>query len=111
LEPRPEKAPHRDLRRLTAIARELRLLPRQKFRAALKSSLQRRASMSMREGSESSVAAVPARAVHYMRPGFTSITPYIIVNGASDLHEVSNNAFRAAASLRVPVPNGKMMQA
>ena len=36
LEPRPEKAPHRDLRRLTAIARELRLLPRQKFRAALK---------------------------------------------------------------------------
>ena len=111
LEPRPEKAPHRDLRRLTAIARELRLLPRQKFRAALKSSLQRRASMSMREGSESSVAAVPARAVHYMRPGFTSITPYIIVNGASEFIEFLKKAFSAAERLRVPMPDGKLMHA
>ena len=111
LEPRPEKAPHRDLRRLTAIARELRLLPRQKFRAALKSSLQRRASMSMREGSESSVAAVPARAVHYMRPGFTSITPYIIVNGASEFIEFLKKAFSAAERLRVPMPDGKIGRA
>src|SRR5437870_6508550 len=67
--------------------------------------------MSMREGSESSVAAVPARAVHYMRPGFTSITPYIIVNGASEFIEFLKKAFSAAERLRVPMPDGKLMHA
>jgi len=111
LEPRPEKTPHRDLAPLTAIARELRLLARQEFRAALKSSLQTRASMSMREGSESSAEAVPAKAVHYLRPGFTSITPYIIVNGASRFIEFLKNAFRGRERLRVPMPDGKLMHA
>ena len=111
LEPRPEKARHRDLAPLTAIARELRLLPRQEFRAALKSSLQRSASMSMRESSKSSAAAVPAKAIHYLRPGFTSITPYIIVNGASEFIEFLKNAFAGTERLRVPMPDGKLMHA
>ena len=81
LQPRPEKSPDRDVARLLSIARELRFLPREEFRATLKSDLQRRASMSLNQGIESSAAA-PAKATHYMRPGFTSITPYIIVNGA-----------------------------
>src|SRR5206468_4152278 len=46
LQPRPEKAPDRQLASLVRVARELRDLPREEFRAALKSDLQRRASMS-----------------------------------------------------------------
>src|SRR5437763_10094167 len=67
LQPRPEEAPHRDLAPLAAIARELRYLPRQEFRSALKSELQRRASMSTKEGTDSSAATAPAKALHYMR--------------------------------------------
>jgi PhnB protein len=111
LEPRQEKVGHRDLAPLTTIARELRLLPRPEFRAALKSSLQRRASMSMTGASESSVAAVPPKAVHYLRPGFTSITPYIIVDGASEFIEFLKNAFAGTERGRVPMPDGKLMHA
>src|SRR5215467_13072054 len=60
LQPRPEAAPHRNLALLSAVARELRYLPREEFRATLKSDLQRRASMSMDQGTESSAAAAPA---------------------------------------------------
>ena len=108
LQPRPEAAPHRDLAPLAAIARELRLLPREEFRASLKSDLQRRTSMSMNQGIEST-AAVPAKAVHYMRPGFTSITPYIIVNGASQFIDFLKNAFDGVERSRVPAPDGTLM--
>lgn len=111
LQPRPEVTLHRDLARLAAIARELRYLPREEFRAALKSNLQRRASMSMNEPNESSAAAAPAKAVHYVRPGFTSITPYIIVNGASQFIEFLKNAFAGMERIRVPMPDGKLMHA
>jgi uncharacterized glyoxalase superfamily protein PhnB len=110
LQPRPEAAPHRDLAPLLAVARELRYLPREVFRATLKSNLQRRASMSTNQGTESS-AAVPAKAVHYVRPGFTSITPYIIVNGASQFIDFLKNAFDGVERLRVPNPDGKLMHA
>jgi PhnB protein len=108
LQPRPEAAPHRDLAPLLAVARELRYLPREGFRATLKSNLQRRASMSTNQGTESS-AAVPGKAVHYMRPGFTSITPYIIVNGASRFIEFLKSAFEGVEKLRVPAPDGTLM--
>ena len=111
LQPRPEPAPHRGLAPLAAIARELRYLPRQEFRAALKSDLQRRASMSTNEGTESSAAIAAAKTVHYMRRGFTSITPYIIVNGASQFIEFLKNAFDGVERIRVPLPNGKLMHA
>ena len=110
LQPRAEKVPHRDLAPLAAIARELRYLPRTEFRAALKSDLQRRTTMPMNERTESTATA-PAKAVHYMRPGFTSITPYIIVNGASQFIEFLKNAFAGTERLRVPLPDGKLMHA
>lgn len=110
LQPQPEKSPHRDVAPLLSIARELRFLPREEFRATLKSDLQRRASMSLNQGIESSAAA-PAKAVHYMRPGFTSITPYIIVNGASQFIDFLRNAFDGLERLRVPMPDGKLMHA
>jgi len=108
LQPRPEKAPHRDVAPLAAIARELRDLPREEFRATLKSNLQRRASMSTKEGAESSAVAA-AKAVHYMRPGFTSITPYIIVNGAAEFIEFLKNAFEGTERLRVRMLYCKLM--
>lgn len=110
LEPRPEASPRRDVAPLLAIARELRYLPREEFRATLKSDLQRRVSMSVNEGTASSAAAA-AKAVHYMRPGFTSITPYIIVNGASQFIGFLKNAFDGVERLRVPMPDGKLMHA
>lgn len=110
LQPRPEKSPHRDVAPLLSIARELRLLPREEFRATLKSDLQRRASMSVNQGIESSAAA-PAKALHYMRPGFTSITPYIIVNGASQFIDFLKNAFDGVERLRMPAPDGTLMHA
>jgi len=108
LQPRPEAVPRGDLAPLLAIARELRYLPREGFRAALKSDLQRRISMSVNQGIEASAAA-PAKAVHYMRPGFTSITPYIIVNGAAQFLEFLKNAFDGVERLRVPAPDGTLM--
>ena len=108
LQPRPEPVPHRSLASLVVIARELRDLPREEFRAALKSHLQRRASMSINEGTQAS-AAVPAKSVHYTRPGFTSITPYLIVNGASQFLDFLKNAFDGVERLRVPAPDGTLM--
>jgi PhnB protein len=110
LQPRPEEAPHRDLAPLAAIARELRYLPREEFRATLKSDLQRRTSMSTNQGTESTAAA-RVKVVHYMRPGFTSITPYIIVNGAAQFIEFLKNSFAGMERLRVPMPDGKLMHA
>lgn len=108
LQPRPEKAPHRDVAPLLAIARELRYLPREEFRVALKSDLQRRASMPTNEGTQS-FAVAPAKTAHYMRPGFTSITPYIIVNGASQFIDFLKHAFDGVERLRVPAPDGTLM--
>jgi PhnB protein len=109
LQPRPEPSPHRSLAPLATIARELRYLPRAEFRATLKSDLRRRASMSIHESSESSAATAPAKTVHYMRPGFTSITPYIIVNGAVQFLEFLKSAFDGVERLRVPAPDGTLM--
>src|SRR5258708_26768825 len=83
LRPRPEEAPHRDLAALTRVAQGLRELPREEFRAALKSDLQRRASMSEGTAAAPGAGQAQARAVHYQRPGLTSITPYVIVRPAA----------------------------
>ena len=108
LQPRSEALPHRNLAPLAAVARELRYLPREEFRSTLKSNLQRRASMSANEGTQSSAVA-PAKAAHYMRPGFTSITPYIIVNDAARFLEFLKSAFDGVERLRVPAPDGTLM--
>src|SRR5207245_7294654 len=116
LQPRPEKAPDRQLASLARVARELRDLPREEFRAALRSDLQRRASMS--ESTAAAAAAAKtgtgeaqARAVHYMRPGLKSITPYIIVRGAAQFIEFLKTSFEATERIRVPAPDGSIMHA
>ncbi len=112
LRPRPEETPDRKLASLTRVAQVLRELPREEFRVALKSDLQRRASMS--EGT----AAVPvgtgetkASAVHYQRPGLTAITPYIIVRPAAQFIEFLKSAFEGVERMRMPAPDGSIMHA
>jgi len=112
LRPRPEEAPDRDLASLARVAQVLRELPREEFRTALKSDLQRRASMS--EGTAATTAGTgeaQGRAVDYLRPGLTSITPYIIVRGAAQFIEFLNNAFEGVERMRVPTPDGSIMHA
>ncbi|HEY6268772.1 MAG TPA: VOC family protein [Candidatus Acidoferrum sp.] len=112
LQPRPEEAPDRDLASLTRVAQALRELPRQEFRATLKSDLQRRATMS-----ESTAAAAAgsgesqAKSVHYQRPGLTAITPYIIVRPAAQFMDFLKNAFNGIEQLRMPAPDGTIMHA
>jgi uncharacterized glyoxalase superfamily protein PhnB len=112
LRPRPEETPDRELASLTRVAQVLRELPREEFRVALKSDLQRRASMS--EGT----APVPvgtgetkASAVHYQRPGLTAITPYIIVRPAAQFIEFLKSAFEGVERMRMPAPDASIMHA
>ena len=110
LQPRPEKAPGRELTALVRVAQALRELPRKEFRAALKSDLQRRGSMN--EGTAAGAgAAAAARALHYQRPGLTSITPYVIVRRAAQFIEFLKMAFEGVERVRMPAPDGSIMHA
>jgi len=110
LQPRPEKAPDRELTALVRVAQALRELPRKEFRAALKSDLQRRGSMN--EGTAAGAgAAAAARALHYQRPGLTSITPYVIVRPAAQFIEFLKMAFEGVERVRMPAPDGSIMHA
>jgi len=86
----PEIAP------LLRVARNLRELPREDFRIRLKVELQRRTSM-----------ATPA--VKPVREGFHSVTPYLIVPGATVLIEFMKNAFGAVERLRVQRPGSEQI--
>jgi PhnB protein len=86
----PEIAP------LLRVARDLRGLPREDFRIRLKAELQRRASM-----------ATPA--VKPVREGFHSVTPYLIVPGASNLIDFMKNAFGATERFRVQRPGSEQI--
>jgi PhnB protein len=109
LPPRPEETSHRELPALTRVAQVLRDLPRQEFRAALESDLQRRASMS--EGKATAVGKAQDKAVHYMRPGLTSITPYVIVRPAAQFIEFLKSSFEGVERMRMPAPDGSIMHA
>lgn len=111
LRPRPEKAPDRELAPLTRVAHVLRDLPREEFRAGLKSDLQRRAFMNEGAAASGAGAAAPARAVHYQRPGLTAITPYIIVRPAAQFIEFLKTAFEGVEQVRMPAPDGSIMHA
>jgi PhnB protein len=63
------------------------------------------AAVSKTESSEST------KAVPYIREGFRTVTPYILVNGAAQFIEFVKNAFGAEERGRVPVPSGKIMHA
>lgn len=61
------------------------------------------------------MTAVPgkeeAKSVGYIREGFHTLTPYMIVRGAAEFIEFLKEAFDATERLRVPAPGGKIMHA
>jgi len=112
LRPRPEEEPDRDLASLMRVAQVLRDLPREEFRAGLKSDLQRRATMNEgTAGSATGKVKAQASAIHYQRPGLTSITPYIIVRPAAQFIEFLKSAFEGTERMRMPAPDGSIMHA
>jgi PhnB protein len=111
LRPRPEEAPDRELASLTRVAQVLRELPREEFRAALKSDLQRRISMSEGTAAATGTGEARARAVHYQRPGLTAITPYIVVRPAAQFMEFLKSSFDGIERMRMPAPDGSIMHA
>ena len=111
LQPRPEPSPSRELAPLLRVAQVLRELPRQEFRAALKSDLQRRASMNEGTAAATRTGEAKAKTVHYQRPGLTAITPYLIVRGAAKFLEFVTAAFHGTERMRVPTPDGLIMHA
>ncbi len=56
-------------------------------------------------------ASGTAKAVPYIREGFRTITPYILVGGAAKFINFLKEAFGAEEKGRVPVPSGKIMHA
>src|SRR5579862_4072242 len=44
-----------------------------------------------------------------MRPGYHSVTPYLIARGAAEAIEFYQKAFGAIELMRVPAPDGRLM--
>ena len=88
-------APDRKIRELVAVARRLRAMPREDFRAQLRVQLR-----------EEAMASTTATAAIQLREGFHSITPYIIVPGAAQFIEFVKQVFGAEEKLRVPTQDG-----
>ena len=57
------------------------------------------------------LVASRATAKNYFRPGFRSVTPYLIAPDAARLIEFLKSAFGAHEMLRVPGPQGEVMHA
>ena len=96
---RPDSPPEIADARLAALMRiagDLRDLPRDNFKARLKSDLERKASMA-------------TTAVTPLREGFHSMTPYLIVEGAAKLIDFLKQAFGAEEKFRFPKPDGSIM--
>jgi uncharacterized glyoxalase superfamily protein PhnB len=84
----------RELAELVEVARELRDLPSEQFRAALKEQLGGKDNMST------------AMANTYKRPEFNTVTPYLIVKPAVELVDFVKEAFGAVESMRASGPGG-----
>ena len=84
----------RELAELITVARELRGLPSQQFRAALKEQL----------GGKNNMSTAPAKT--FKRPGFHTVTPYLIVKPAAELADFVKQAFGAIESFRTSGPGG-----
>jgi uncharacterized glyoxalase superfamily protein PhnB len=85
-----QSAPDLEIRELLAIARRLRGMPRETFRARLRVQLEERA------------MTVDTATRLQLREGFHSVTPYIIVRGAAQFIEFVRKVFGAEEKLRVP---------
>lgn len=81
----------RELTELVAVARELRGLPAEQFRATLKEQL---------GGKENMKTAAKSKSKKYKREDFHTVTPYLIVKPAVELVDFVKQAFGAVESFR-----------
>ena len=84
---------NRELAELVTVARELRGLPSAEFRAALREQFGGKDNMS-------------AAAKTFKRPGFHTVTPYLITKPAAELADFVKEAFGAVESFRTSGPGG-----
>jgi PhnB protein len=91
----------RPTRELLRIARQLRALPREDFRKRLMTEL--------KEKAMATATATPT--VNPIREGFHTLTPYVIVNGATQFLDFLKQVFGAEERFRVPKPDGTLMHA
>lgn len=87
---------------LLVIAEDLRDLPDPTFKARLKAKL-------IRAPKEEAMSTITVKEI--MPPGFHTVTPYLVVNGAADLITFLQQAFDAEERLRVPRPDGTIQHA
>ena len=87
----------RELTELVAVARELRGLPSEQFRAALKGQLGGKKDMS---AAAKQIESTPPKSKKYKRGGLHTVTPYIIAKPAVELVDFVKQAFGAVESFR-----------
>src|SRR5215470_11430940 len=91
----------KELRPVLQIAAELRGLPREEFKARLKSALKGNKAMT---SENTGTAAAVETTGSWIREGFRSITPYLIVERAADFMAFAAKVFGAEERMRVPRP-------
>src|SRR5579864_3744705 len=98
---------------LAGIATDLRDLPSNRFKNILKADLIRRVNMASNPvaGKAETQKQEKTKAVKYIREGFRTVSPYILVGGAAKFIDFLVEAFGAEERGRVPMPNGKIMHA
>ena len=84
-----------EFQELVRIATALRELPRPEFKRNLKADLDRRARMA-------------TASVSFIREGFHTVTPYLIVQGAAEVLEFARQAFGAQEIFRFKLPDGNI---
>ncbi len=89
-----------ELAELVAVARELRGLPSEQFRATLKQQLGGTDNMS------TAVTAVTSESKSFKRAGFHTVTPYLMVKPAVEMVEFVKEAFGAIEALRFGSASG-----
>lgn len=85
---------------LVRMARELRDLPRENFKARLKSDLERKISMAGQFGAMPQEKQPEGTAVSPIPKGYHTITPYIVVQDAAALIDFTRQVFRAEETFR-----------
>lgn len=90
---------------LVRIAGDLRDMPDEAFRSALKNEL-------LSTAKERAGMAASSAGVSYIREGFHTVTPYLILDGGADnFIEFVRKAFGAEERFRVPAPDGTIRHA
>ena len=83
---------------LVRIAQDLRDLPRENFKASLKSELGRKSSMATQAKSVPAVSPIPE--------GYHTLTPYLVVKDAPATIEFTKQVFGAEETFRTSTPGG-----